>query len=148
MALSHRGELGRKPMAAVRRVSLFEREVRFKLSTAALDILFDCAHVLTEGQRQGKGWFGSTMITIDLGRAAAAVRDECDAATARRVAELFAGDPRVKARCRELAAAEAAERAGRLGRLDVDMRVRASGARVQIDLDVEGEVAAAGRSVQ
>jgi hypothetical protein len=64
------------------------------------------------------------------------------------VAELLAGDPRVKTRCRELAGAEAAERAGRLSRLDVDMRVRASGARVHIDLDVEGEVATSQRGVQ
>jgi hypothetical protein len=131
----------RKPMAAARRVSLFEREIRVKLSAAAMDILFDGAHVLSEGQREAAGWFGSTMITIELARCAGAVRDACDAATARRVAELLAGDPRAKARARELAAAEAAERAGvRLARVDVDMRVRASGSRVHIDLDVEGDL--------
>jgi hypothetical protein len=133
----------RKPMAAARRVSLFEREIRVKLSSAALDILFDGAHVLSEGQRQGNGWFGSTMITIELDRAAAAVRDACDAATARRVADLLAADPRARQRAHDLAAAEAAEKCGgRLARLDVDLRVRASGARVHIDLDVEGDLAA------
>ena len=134
----------RKPMAAATRVGLFEREIRWKLSAAAIDILFDAAHVLTEGETLGGSWSGSTMITIDLPRAQALVRDDCDAQTARRVAALLAEDPRARVRARELAAAEAADRAGsRLSRVDVDMRVRASGARVHVDLDVEGDVARA-----
>ena len=40
----------RKPMAGVRRVSLFEREIRIKLSGPALEILFDLAAVISEGQ--------------------------------------------------------------------------------------------------
>ena len=131
-------------MAIVRRVALYEREIRVRLSTAALEILFEVAEVLSEGQRQGKGYFGSTMVTIDLARAAAALREPCDASSARRVAELCAHDSRVKARARALATAEAEVRAGgRLARLDVDLKTRAVGSRVHIDLDVEGEVARA-----
>jgi hypothetical protein len=129
-------------MAIVRRVALFEREIRIRLSSAAIDILFDSAEILSEGQRQGRGYFGSTMVTIDLGQAAGALREPCDASSARRVAELCASDPRVKARAKALATAEAEARAGgRLARLDVDHKTRAVGARVHIDLDVEGEVA-------
>ena len=129
-------------MAIVRRVALFEREIRVRLSSAAIDILFDGAEVLSEGQRQGNGYFGSTMVTIDLGRLTAALREPCDASSARRVAELCASDPRVKARARALAAADAETRAGgKLARVTVDHKTRAVGARVHIDLDVEGEVA-------
>ena len=37
---------GRKPMATARRVSLFEREIRVRLSSAAVEILFELAAVL------------------------------------------------------------------------------------------------------
>src|SRR6185295_4303350 len=99
------------------------------------------AQVLHEGQRQGNGYFGSTMITIELERAAAAVRDDCDAANARRVAELLEGDARVKARARLLATTAASRRAGvPLARVAVDLRVRTAGTRIHLDLDVEGEL--------
>ncbi len=132
----------RKPMAVARRVSLFEREIRVHVATAAIEVLFAVAEVLSEGQRDGARYFGSTMIRFDLERARAAVRDDCDAASARRVAELAAHDARVHARARALAAAAAAERVGvPLARLDSELRVRAAGSRVHIDLDVEGTVA-------
>ena len=94
-------------MAAVRRVSLFEREIRVGLSSAAIEILFDLAQVLSEGAREPDGYYGSTMITIELARAAALVSDPCDASTVRRLADLVGGDPRVRERARALAAAEA-----------------------------------------
>jgi hypothetical protein len=132
----------RKPNATARRVSLFEREIRIKLSSAAIEILLDAAEVLSEGQPQGDRWFGSTMITVDLSRLADAVREECDAASALRVAELVAADPRIRARARTIAAAEAeAQAGGRLARVAVDLRARAVGALVHIDLDVEGDLA-------
>jgi hypothetical protein len=95
----------RKPMASVRRVSLFEREIRVGLSSAAIEILFDLASVLSEGAREADGYYGSTMITIELARAAALVSDSCDASTVHRLAELVATDPRVRDRARALAAA-------------------------------------------
>ena len=55
----------RKPMATARRVSLYEREIRVHLGTAAIEILFASAEVLSEGQRHGARYFGSTMIGID-----------------------------------------------------------------------------------
>lgn len=136
----------RKPMATARRVSLFEREIRVRLSSPAIEILFGLAQVLSEGQVDGGGYFGSTMVTIDLSRATGAVSDECDAATARRVADLLASDPRVRRRATELAIAEAEARAGcQLVSPQVDLRVRASGVHVQIDVDVEATQARAVR---
>ena len=126
-------------MAAARRVTLFEREIRVHVATAAIEVLFGVAEVLSEGQRDGARYFGSTMIRLDLERVRDSVRDDCDAASARRVAELVEHDPRVRARARALAAAAAAERAGApLARLDSEIRVRAAGSRVHIDVDVEG----------
>jgi len=125
-------------MASARRVSLFEREIRIRLSSAAVEILFELASVLSEGQLEEDGYYGSTMITVDLGRAAAIVSDDCDVATARRVTDLIADDERVHERARALALAEAERRAGcALGSQQVDIRVRSSGAHVHIDVDVE-----------
>jgi len=135
----------RKPMAAVRRVSLFEREIRVGLSSAAIEILFDLASVLSEGAREPDSYFGSTMITIELARAAALVSDPCDASTVRRLAELVATDPRVHERARALAAVEADRLAGQpLRRAQFDLRVRESGRHLHIDVELEARWAAAG----
>lgn len=125
-------------MAAVRRVSLFEREIRVGLSSAAIEILFDLAQVLSEGARESDGYYGSTMITIELARAAALVSDPCDASTVRRLADLVGGDARVRARARALAAAEA-ERltGGPMVGAQYDLRVRESGRHLHIDVELE-----------
>jgi hypothetical protein len=132
-----------RPSATVRRVSLFEREVRVYLSAPALELLFDHAQVLSEGQRQGAAYFGSTMITFALERLADVVRDACDAVTAQRIAELVLADPRVQARARVIATQEVARRlGGPVGRVDLDLKVRLAGTSVHLDLDVQAEVGA------
>jgi hypothetical protein len=134
----------RKPMASARKVALFDREIRITLSQAAVEILFESADILSEGERRGDGYFGSTMITLDLTRVASLVREDCDAASARRVAELAMADKRVRERAKALAAADAAERAGTLlQRVDCELRGRAVGTRVHLDVDVEAEIARA-----
>jgi len=136
----------RKPMAGARRVSLFEREIHIKLSTPAIEILFDLATVISEGQLEGDGYFGSTMITIDLARAGGVVSDACDARTARRVADLLGADSRIRAQAKRVVVAEAEARAGcKLRSPQVDMSVRATGAHVHIDIDVEATQARATR---
>jgi hypothetical protein len=134
----------RKPSALTRRVALFEREVRYRLSASAVEILFETAEVLSEGERRDGGYFGSTMITFDLGRLGTVVRESCDAASARHVAELAVADQRVRARARALAAADAALRAGAgLADVDTEFRARAVGTRIHFDIDVEAAVAKA-----
>lgn len=132
-------------MASVRRVSLFEREIRWRLSSAAVDLLFELAEVLSEGERRDGGYFGSTMLTMELARVADAVREDCDALSARQVAELLAADPRVATRARAMAIADAELRAGgpRLTAVKIELRARSSGTRVFLDVDVEAGVDAA-----
>lgn len=130
----------RKPMAVSSRVSLFSRDVQLSLSSAAIDILFAKASVLSEGQVENSGYFGSTMITFDCTRAADLISDACNPATVRRVCDLLGADERVRNRARKLGSTEAARLAGtQLRRAHVDMRVRASGNHLHIDLDVEGK---------
>jgi len=124
-------------MASARRVSLFEREVRVRLAPAGLDVLFDEARVISEGQHDGPRWYGSTMMTIDLARVQARVADDCDQACARRVAELAAADERVRDRTRRLALAHAARDGGALEAPAIDLHVHREGRIVHLDLDVE-----------
>jgi|GEM_PF-513701 len=132
----------RRPMARATRITLFEREVRERLSRAALDVVFARAERLSEGQRSQRGgrdaYFGSTMLTVDLVAFADVFRDACDAGTAHRLAALFEADPTVPRRIRELALREAARIAGaRLKDVRTQVTVRAQGAKVFVDVDVE-----------
>ena len=129
----------RKPMLAIRRVSLFQREVRVGLSSAAVELLFRDAAVLTEGQLDGEAFYGSTMVTIDLDRRASAVSDTCDASTAQSLCALLATDSRIRERAWALAAKEAERLAGcPLASVQIDMQVRHSAAQIQLDIDIEG----------
>jgi hypothetical protein len=131
-------------MARALRVALFEREVRVRLSSAAVEILLARAQVLSEGRRSsaataGAAFFGSTMLTIDLAAAADLLSGPCDEATAARVAALMAEDARVQRRVRQIAAREAERLAGApVAARDAEVRVCARGTVLHIDVDVEG----------
>jgi hypothetical protein len=127
----------RKPMATARRVSLFEREVTVRLSPVGVDVLFGAGTVLSEGSVEGGRFAGSTMITVDLARTAAAIAEPADAATARRVAALVPTDDHARGRARRIAIAEARRAAGDLVAPAVDLRARAVGTQLQLDLDLE-----------
>lgn len=130
-----------KPMASASRVSLFARHIDVSLSSAAIDLLFDLAVVLSEGNVDGDSYYGSTMVTFDLARAATHVSDRCDAATVKRMGELLAGDERIKHRARLLGANEARRSAGLpLTSPQVDLRVNVSGNHLHLDLDVEAKL--------
>src|SRR5437763_15379326 len=102
----------RRPMARATRIALFEREVRERLSRAALELVLGRAEIISEGQRGVRGgrdaYFGSTMLTIDLGSLELLLRDACDAGTARRLADLLEADAQAMAGVEALAAREAA----------------------------------------
>ena len=132
----------RKPMARATRITLFEREVKERLSRAALDLLLSRAERLSEGQRSVRGgrnaYFGSTMLTIDLASFADVLRDACDASTAHRLATLLETDAAVPRRIRDIAEREAARvAAARLRDVRTQVTVRAQGSKVFIDVDVE-----------
>ena len=136
----------RRPMARATRITLFEREVRERLSRAAMDLVFARADRLSEGQRQVRGgidsYFGSTMLTVDLVAFADVLRDACDAGTARRLAALIEADTSIPRRIRDIAEREASRiAAARLKEVRTQMAVRAQGAKVFIDVDVEAEIA-------
>ena len=132
----------RKPMARATRITLFEREVKERLSRAALDLLLSRADRLSEGQRSVRGgrnaYFGSTMLTIDLASFADVLRDACDASTAHRLATLLETDAAVPRRIRDIAEREAARvAAARLRDVRTQVTVRAQGSKVFVDVDVE-----------
>jgi hypothetical protein len=129
-------------LARVERISLFEREVRYRLSRAAMDLVFAAAKVMSEGQRStrpGKdAFFGSTMLTIDLGAVARSVRDACDARSAERLAALLADDPGATARVKAIATREIERLTGaRPSAVTIEIAARAQGATVFIDADLE-----------
>jgi hypothetical protein len=146
-ALSHARRLAaaipRKPMASATRVTLFEREIRERLSPSGIEILLDAAEVLSEGQREELGggrvrFYGSTMLTIDVARVHAALREPCDAVTTARAAAFLAQDARVARRVRGIAQAEARRLCGAAVTLaETEPRVRCRGTVIHVDLDIE-----------
>jgi hypothetical protein len=132
-----------KPMAAATRVTLFARELRERLSPAGVEILLDAAEVLSEGQRVAAAgsaarFYGSTMLTIDLARVHAVLREPCDAVLAAQAARHLATDARVLARLRAIAQAEASRLCGAAVTLcATEPRVRVQGTIVHLDLDLE-----------
>jgi hypothetical protein len=129
-------------MARATRIGLFEREVRERPARAALDLLFARAEVMSEGQRTQRGgrdaYFGSTMLTFDLPALSVLLRDACDAGTAQRLAALLEADPSVGKRVQELAKREAARVSGAVPlTVSTHVAIRAQGAKVFIDVDVE-----------
>ena len=132
----------RRPMARATRIALFEREVRERLSRAAIELVLGRAEVISEGQRGVRGgrdaYLGSTMLTIDLPSLDLLLREACDAGTARRLAELLEEDKEARARIEALAAAEAARVAGATPTaVSTHVAIRAQAAKVFIDIDVE-----------
>jgi hypothetical protein len=133
----------KKPMARVARVTLFEREIRERLSVAAVEILLERARILSEGKRSASptaksAWFGSTMLTIDVATLGDVVREACDARSAARVADLIRDDARVTRRVQKIAAREAERLAdGPLRVRPGDVRVRSQGTHIYLDVDVE-----------
>lgn len=131
-----------RPMARATRIALIEREVRERLSRAALDLVLARAEVISEGQSSVRGgrqaYFGSTMLTIDLPSLELLLRDACDAGTARRLADLLTSDSEAGQRIESLAAREAARVAGATPvAVSTHVNIRAQAAKVFIDIDVE-----------
>jgi len=130
-------------MAKVRRISLVERDVRERLGVTAIELLLEGARVLSEGDWMrgvhGDSFYGSTMLTIALDRAAGQVREPCDATTARRVASFLSTDGRIGQRLRELAAQEANRLAGTpIDKLHVDGGIRTQESTIYVDIDFDG----------
>lgn len=125
-------------MVMTRRVSLFEREVSLRLAPVAIELIHGNARVLSEGTVANSTYTGSTMLTVDLARAADRISDPPDASTALRVAVLYASDERCRNEARRLAVTEARKLAGcDISAPLVDLESRARGTEVHLSLDVE-----------
>src|SRR4051812_2219565 len=136
------GSAARRPMARATRIALFEREVRERISRAALELVLGRAEVISEGQRGVRGgrdaYFGSTMLTIDLGSLELLLRDACDAGTARRLADLLEADADAQAHIEALANSETVRVAGaKPQNVSTHVAIRSQAAKVFIDIDVE-----------
>lgn len=139
-------EVAKKPMASAHRASLFARRIEVALSSAAAELLIKNAQVLSEGQVEGGRFFGSTIVTLDLRRLEGEVSDAVSAETASRFGTLAADDRALQERTRSLAIAEASRLAGYpIRNPQVDVRVRARGPHIRIDIDVEANARKAGR---
>jgi len=127
-----------KPMAKAKRVSLFHREIRTSLSSAAVEILLGQAQILSEGQSEGDSFYGSTMITIDCAQARDWVCDPCDSTTTRQVGELLLKDELFCKRVRNLGEREARKLTGLpFSTAQIDLSLRTSGSSLHVDIDVE-----------
>ena len=131
-----------RPMATVRRIALIEREVRERLSKAALDAIFARAKVMAEGERDTTGgrnlFVGSAMLTCDIAEVGHILREPADAGTANRLASLLAKDTSLAERALEIAKREVGRVAGQVPRtLRGETRIRVQGTKVFIDIDVE-----------
>jgi len=127
-------------MAAARRVSLFRREIKERVSPAGFELLLAAARKISEGRLTGAHYDGSTMLTLDLATVDDGVRDACDVATALHLGQLLRLEPTLLERARALAAEDARRLAARpLSRLELEVRIQVEGCRILIDIDVEGE---------
>ena len=131
-------------MAAARRIRLFRRHIVESVSPAAVDVLVESAARISEGQVAADGrYYGSTMFTIDLERLQDRVCEVCDVVAARRIVQLMESQNEVHRAVARLALQEARRVSGRwLRRVEADVKFRATGSRVFIDVDVEAEASA------
>jgi len=131
-----------RPMARARTIPLIEREIRERLSHAALDAVFAHAEVISEGEAAKAGsqtqFLGSTMLTFDVSALAELVREPADEGTARRLAALLAKDKSLEGRIEAIVRREV-ERITRQAPRSVkgETRMRTQGTRVYLDIDVE-----------
>ncbi|MBK9072201.1 MAG: hypothetical protein IPL79_14565 [Myxococcales bacterium] len=125
-------------------MSVLERQWRFRLSAAAMDVLMRRALVQNEGRSDRGRYLGTTMVTIDIALASDLVADPCSPETAAKLAGLMEHDPGVIRMIRSLALAGAVRTAGySLAAAHMDLKFRASGTKILIDVDTETERKAA-----
>jgi hypothetical protein len=132
-----------RPLAQARRIPLIEREIRERLSQAALDAVFAHSEVLSEGEvgraPPGKEQFtGSTMLTLDVSVLTELLREPADEGTARRLAGLLAKDKSLNARIEAIVREEVTRITRRVPQqVRGETRIRTQDTRVFLDVDVE-----------
>lgn len=129
----------RRPMAEVRQLPLFKREIIERISPAGFELLLSCARRISEGKLKDGLYYGSTMITLDLAAPGPRIRAALDPSAASRMATLLGKDRKLRRRLESLALEEASRVAGEiLADPEVDVRITSHEGRVLLDIDVEG----------
>lgn len=123
-----------KPPVRVRRGALVRRVERSVLAPRAEEELFRSAEVLGEGKAQDDGYYGSTLVTIDLTKLGIT-----DVEASERLFAAVERSVRVRLRAMRLAQADAARRVpDRLfGTASVETRIRLDGLKLLLDVDLE-----------
>ncbi len=136
-----------KGLARVRRDAFVAAHPARYLSRGAEEALFRSAEVLSEGSVRvlaggEQRYFGSTMITFDLGRLADQWRGVLGEEHHAELARLVEGSVRMRLRATRMACAEVLHRVTErpLGSAMVETSVRLSGTTLQMDIDLECEV--------
>ena len=133
-----------KPLVKARSAPRLIQQRSWRLSHALEEALFVHADVLSEGSMRVLGpgqstYYGSTMISIDVGKLGAFVRGLDEAAARRALLHAIDGSVRVRLRAMRMARAEAARRVHRrtLGTALCEIRMHLRGAALHIDVDLE-----------
>jgi len=134
-----------KPLARTKTgPALIERGEYRVISRFLEEELFAFAEVLSEGECRTGGdgcdnYFGSTMITFDLGRVRRYWRGPFDEKACKRVADAMQGSVRIHLRVMRLAYAEVARRVSDkpMGTALIETRMRLNGESLYLDIDLE-----------
>jgi hypothetical protein len=128
-----------KPPARVRPGTLLRARDGCALRARAEEDLFRDAEVLTEGRLGDGGFFGSTLVTIDLERLSPRYSGPMGEAERTRLFDAASGSVRVRLRAMRLACADAVRRHPdrAFGTARVETRMRLDGARLLIDVDLD-----------
>jgi hypothetical protein len=103
------------------------------------ELLFAEVEVLSEGSVRDRVFYGSTMITIDLGRVEASLRRPLGIEGRARLLAAMDGSVRVRIRAMRIALDEVARRfpTEKLGTAHVETRVDLTGDELHLDVDLE-----------
>jgi hypothetical protein len=115
------------------------------LTPQAIEELFRSAEVLTEGGLDGDPearWYGSIMITFDLGRLVRRCRGLSDPALLDRVVDAIEGSVRVRIRAHRMACAEVYRRFPdrTVGTAQLESCFRRDGDLLLLDIDLEAPI--------
>lgn len=132
-----------KPPARARSIRAFTRGPRRALSNPAIEELFRSAEVLTEGGLDDGGrWYGSIMITFDLGRLDQRCRDLRSPEDVERFVLAIEGSVRVRVRAHRMACSEIYRRFPDrdVGTAQLYSRFSREGTSLLLDIDLEAPV--------
>ncbi len=142
-----------KPLAKALTAPALLRRNGTVLARGLEEDLFRTADMLSEGGCRpvdggAESYFGSTMISVDLGPVRQQWRGEFDARARRRLVDAVGGSARVRLRATRLALREVARRLPdrALGTARVEIQVSLASDQLRIDVDLEVPVSVSSRA--